>query len=225
MNFTQTEENMMPINPEAPEDDNSNSSDEFLSPASLLRKKSVQFADEKKQVHDVLRRRSQISRQSMQGIWFDGDDFEDFVEDMEKCVEKMEQGKRLKDKKYSSLGLESLTEEGSAIRQANQEDAWDAVLYEQEQQREEGKRDSIQIAEVYQQISYESQIFAQELARQVHEEVEDYLNHSARDDIDAIFDSYHASKKNLVMDPEEHQKAERRRSNSLPRTVPLSLVC
>jgi len=187
-----------------------------------LRKKSVQFADDKKEVHDVLRRRSQISRQSMQGIWFGGEDFEDFVEDMEKCVEKMEQGKRLKDKKYSSLGLESLTEEGSAIRQANQEDAWDAVLYEQEQQQKAGRRSSVQIAEVYRQISHESQLFAQELAQQVHEEVDDYLYNSARDDIDLIFESCHSSSKKLL--PQEHEQKERRRSNSLD-NVRLSLVC
>ena len=191
----------------------------------LNRKKSVQFSPEA-QIHKVVKRRSQMSRQSMAGVWFEGEDFEDFVEDMEKCVEKMEQGKRLKDKKYSSLGLESLTEEGSAIRQANQEDAWDAVLCEQEAQREEGTRSSIQIMEAYQQISYESMLYAQELAQQVHEEVEDYLlaeAYKSKDDLNLLSWSNHS--KNDLLHPEEHKQAERRRSNSLPRTVRLSLVC
>ncbi|KAL3927664.1 MAG: hypothetical protein SGBAC_012991 [Bacillariaceae sp.] len=185
--------------------------------SSLQRKKSVQFAD-RQEVHDVLRRRSQISRQSMQGIWFDGEDFSDFVEDMEKCVDKMENGKRLKDKKYSSLGLESLTEEGSAIRQAHKENAWDAVLWEQEYQREEGKRSSIQIAEAYIQISRESQLYAHEQAQHVHEEVENYL--LSWDDAYLPRDSNHS--KELV--PEEHHKAERRRSSSVPRRTRVS-VC
>ncbi|CAJ1937502.1 unnamed protein product [Cylindrotheca closterium] len=179
-----------------------------------VNKGHVKFADQPK-VHDVLRRRSQISRQSLQGIWFDGEDFEDFVEDMNKCVDKMEQGKRLKDKKYSSLGLESLTEEGSAIRQANQEDAWDAVLLEQEHQQAEGKRSSIQIAEAYRQISFESQLYAQEQAQLVHDEMEQYYLY-ARDDLDIDSSNrYDSSSKDML--PEEHHKAERRRSNSLPR--------
>mmetsp|Transcript_30011 Transcript_30011/g.72062 ORF Transcript_30011/g.72062 Transcript_30011/m.72062 type:complete len:204 (+) Transcript_30011:343-954(+) len=177
-------------------------------------KKKVQFADAQ-EVHDVLRRRSQISRQSMQGIWFGGEDFDSFMDDMEKCVDKMEQGKRLKDKKYSALGLESLTEEGSAIRQANQEDAWDAVLYEQEQQQKEGKRSSIQIAEAYRQISYESQLYAQEQAQLVQEEVEDFLY--SFDDLDV--NSNHSNDLLTPEETEQHHKAERRRSSSLPREM------
>jgi len=151
----------------------------------------------------------------MQGIWFGGEDFDSFMDDMEKCVDKMEQGKRLKDKKYSALGLESLTEEGSAIRQANQEDAWDAVLYEQEQQQKEGKRSSIQIAEAYRQISYESQLYAQEQAQLVQEEVEDFLY--SFDDLDV--NSNHSNDLLTPEETEQHHKAERRRSSSLPREM------
>ena len=195
---------------------------DLLSPNSRL-KKMVQWADSQVQVHDVVKRRSQMSRQSMQGIWFEGEDFEAFVEDMEKCVDKMESGQRLKDKKYSSLGLESLTEEGSAIRQANQEDAWDAVLGEQEQQWKEGRRSSIDISIAYQRISEYSAQYAHELAQAFHEELESYLNHS-KDDIDMIFDKLHISKKNDLLLPEEHQKAERRRSSSLPRAGRVSFA-
>mmetsp|Transcript_2092 Transcript_2092/g.4719 ORF Transcript_2092/g.4719 Transcript_2092/m.4719 type:complete len:333 (+) Transcript_2092:50-1048(+) len=144
-------------------------------------KKGVKFADEEV-VHDVLRRRSQISRQSMAGIWFDGEDFESFIEDVEKSVDKLERGKRLKDKKYSSLGLESLTEEGAALRQAHKEYAWDTVLWEQNQQQEEGNRSSEQLAEAYREASRDAEVRAVRLARQVSDEVlEDYSKSGLED--------------------------------------------
>jgi hypothetical protein len=136
--------------------------------------KNVKFAEEE-QVHSVLRRRSQISRQSMADVWFHGGDFEAFLDDIEKSVDKLDKGKRLKDKKYSALGLENLTEEGSALHQAYQEDAWDAVLWEQHYQREDGKRSSVQIAQKYRDVSRESEQKAINMALQVHHEVLKYL--------------------------------------------------
>ena len=135
-----------------------------------LSPRSVKFADEE-QVHNVLKRRSQFSRQSIADIWFQGDDFEDFMDEIDYSVEKLEQGKRLKDKKYSSLGLESLTEEGSALRRAYQEDAWDAVLWEQHYQREDGKRSSVQISQLYREVSRDAEQRAVEIALRVHREV------------------------------------------------------
>lgn len=147
-----------------PEKNESTPTDRPFSP------RSVKFADEEK-VHAVLKRRSQFSRQSMVDIWFQGEDFEDFMDEIEYSVDKLERGKRLKDKKYSSLGLENLTEEGSALRRAYQEDAWDAVLWEQHYQREDGKRSSVLISQVYRDVSRDAEQRAVEVAIKVHREV------------------------------------------------------
>jgi hypothetical protein len=166
--------------------------------------KNVKFAAEE-QVHSVLRRRSQISRQSKTGIWFDGEDFESFMDEIEKSVDKLEQGKRLKDKKYSALGLENLTEEGSALRRAYQEDAWDAVLWEQHYQREDGKRSSFQIAQAYRDVSRDAEQKAIHMALQVHHEVLTYLT---TDDL---------SLTSQITGLERNQ--QRRRSSSLPKSL------
>lgn len=152
----------------------SNHTDKSVSDSPLSKTNHVKFAEEQ-QVHKVLRRRSQISRQSMAGIWFDTEDFDQFLDEIEKSVDKLEQGKRLKDKKYSALGLENLTEEGSALRQAYQEDAWDAVLWEQHYQREDGKRSSLGIAQAYRDASRDAEQKAIHMALQVHKEVRVYL--------------------------------------------------
>eukprot|EP00980_Cylindrotheca_fusiformis_P030288 scaffold24629_cov117-Cylindrotheca_fusiformis.AAC.1 len=112
----------------------------------------------------------------MNGIWFEGDDFESFLDEMEKCLDKIQNGKQLKDKKYSALGLEHLTEEGSALRQAYLEDAWDAVLWEQHYQRENGKQSDFRIAQVYRDVSRDAEQKAICKARQVHREIRDYLS-------------------------------------------------
>ncbi|CAJ1948925.1 unnamed protein product [Cylindrotheca closterium] len=144
-------------------------------------KKGVKFADEE-EVHGVLRRRSQISRKSMDGIWFDGEDFESFIDDIEKSVEKLEKEKQWKSNEYTSLGLECQTEKGSAIRQEYQELARDMVLWEQDQQKKEGRISSVQLAEAYREASRDAEVRAVKLARQVSDEaLEDYTKSGLMD--------------------------------------------
>ena len=138
-------------------------------------KKTVMFAD-KEEVHEVIRRVSQMSRESVKGIWCDEEDFEAFLKDTYKCVKKMERGERLKDKRYSALGLENRTEEGQALRDAQKEYAWSMVLWEQTQQKEEGTRSSLQIRDAYREASRDAEVRAVELARELSDEVKGYLS-------------------------------------------------
>ncbi|CAJ1949671.1 unnamed protein product [Cylindrotheca closterium] len=184
-----------------------------LSNSPPRKKKGVKFADEE-EVHDVLRRRSQISRESMHGIWFDGEDFESFIEDMEKSIKRLEKGKVLKDKKYSSLGLECQTQEGSALRQCQKEYAWDMVLWEQEQQQKEGRRSSMQLAEAYREASRDAEVRAVKSARQVSDEaLEDYTKSGLLNRLEEEGSSSTFMSLSDVDGPEVHTE--------LPRTKPV----
>jgi hypothetical protein len=142
----------------------------------------VKFS-ESQEVHKVVPRLSSFSPEELQNIWFEGEDFQDFVDEALKTVEKMEQGKQLRDKKYTALGLEKLTEEGRALKAAFREDAYDAVMYGQEEQYLKGRRDSGLLAAAYSQVSKESQLRAFNLALQLRRDVIPYLT---CDDVDVM---------------------------------------
>lgn len=151
----------------------------------------VAFSLDNNEVHSVLKRRSQFSRESLAAIWFEGEDFEDFIDDARKTIDKMERGKEFKDKKYTTLGLESLTEEGMALKQGSRNDAWDAVMWEQEYQFRDGARSSVKLARAYQDVSRDSEMRAVHVALKLHKEVIKYLT---SDDID-VQKSKHKKKK------------------------------
>jgi len=186
--------------------------------------KSVRFA-EKEEVHETIRRRSQISRQSMKGIWCDEEDFDAFMDDALKCVRKIERGDRLKDKKYSSLGLEHQTDEGHALKQAHKEYAWDMVLWEQKEQQKEGRRCSSQIREAYREASRDAEVRAVELARQVSNEVQKYYSKSGLDpkiesaDLPMGSSRTKAVKVRFVDEPVVHDVLRRRSQISRPSKI------
>jgi hypothetical protein len=134
----------------------------------------VKFSDAQ-EVHSVVPRLSSFSPEDRQNMWFEGEDFQDFVDEALKTVEKMEQGKELRDKKYSALGLENYTEEGRALKTAFREDAYDAVMYEQEEQYQLGRRDSGLLADAYHRVSVESHKRAICLALRLRRDVIKYL--------------------------------------------------
>ena len=106
---------------------------------------------------------------------------EDFVYEAQKTIEKMEAGKTIKDKKYTMHGLEGLTEEGMALKRGFRNDAWDAVLWEQEYQYRDGKRDSLLLSQVYREVSKDAEWHAMQSAAKLHREVVKYCT---SDDID-----------------------------------------
>ncbi|CAJ1948923.1 unnamed protein product [Cylindrotheca closterium] len=131
----------------------------------------VRFAEEPV-VHKVIRRRSQISRQSLEGIWFGGEDFEAFVDEVDESVKKIEHGEQLKETEETSLGLEALTEGAGDRRHENQEDAWDTVLGEQDDQWKAGITSPFEISRAYRKVSREAVLNAIEQARKVSDEVQ-----------------------------------------------------
>ena len=93
------------------------------SSSSFSEDRRVRFDDLPPEVHKVVPRVSQFSRESLAAIWFDEDDFQDFLDDMKDTIHRSERGKSLKDKKYTLSGLESYTEEGQALKRGFREDA------------------------------------------------------------------------------------------------------
>lgn len=80
--------------------------------------------------------RDDYTQEELDSAFFTDDDYEDITKDCCKQVAKMESGKVLKDKKYSSRGLEGHTLLGSVAKSENRMLSISLVLLEQERQRE-----------------------------------------------------------------------------------------
>ena len=108
-------------------------------------------------------------------LWFQKEEFDKIIAKSQVVIEKAALTKSLPGKKYCTRGLERLSPESSDQIMTQREDAWDAVLYEQDQQREEGTFDEDYIADLYKSSTQLNQDEAVERAQQDAAEVEEYL--------------------------------------------------
>lgn len=99
---------------------------------SLSSKKRVTFG--RISVADTLNRDA-YTKEELEASFFTDEDYEQITKDCCKQVSKMEQGKVLRDKKYSSRGLEGHTLLGSIAKFENRMLSISLVLSEQERQR------------------------------------------------------------------------------------------
>ena len=87
----------------------------------------------------------------------------------------MDEGSELKDKKYSSRGLEGHTTVGAAAKKGERRLAINAVLDEQMIQWEEGIFNEDAIAEIYCEASSRCQVRANIVGLKDHRETETYM--------------------------------------------------
>ena len=140
------------------------------------KKKGVKFDSSNDQVYKVLPRLSSITIDQKKELWFTKDEFNLMYDDCDKTVERMENGKLLKDKKYTSHGLEGWTNEGHYLRKYDKEDAWDAVLDQQyKTQKTYGRRISTNVSLAYQQVSKDAKQRAIDIAKSNHNDVNRYI--------------------------------------------------
>ena len=87
----------------------------------------------------------------------------------------MEEGSKLKDKKYCSRGLEGHTSIGAVLKKEKRSLAINAVLDEQMIQWEEGIFNEDAIAEIYCEASSRCQVRANIVGLKDHRETETYM--------------------------------------------------
>ena len=140
------------------------------------KKKGVQFDSKSNQIYKVVPRLSGITLEEKNELWFTKDEFNLMYDDCDKTIERLEQGKTLKDKKYTSHGLESWTNEGHYLRKYDKEDAWDAVLDQQKHtKRKYGRRISTNVSLAYQQVSKDAKQRAIDIAKSNQDDVNNYI--------------------------------------------------
>jgi hypothetical protein len=96
----------------------------------------------------------------MRACWFQDEEYSKIRKDCCKQIKKMQNGEVLKDKKYCSRGLESHTRLAAISKTLNRQTAINAVLDEQEDQRQTGDVDEEDIAQRYQQATSSCQLWA-----------------------------------------------------------------
>jgi hypothetical protein len=98
--------------------------------------------------------------EEIQACWYTAEENQRIHAHCFKEIRKMDEGSKLKDKKYCSRGLEGHTAGGEALKEENRLLAIDAVLDEQMIQWEEDICDEDAIADIYKRASYSCQVSA-----------------------------------------------------------------
>ena len=102
----------------------------------------------------------QYTSAELAACWFQADEYSKSRRECVKVIKQMDAGGVFKDKKYCSRGLESHTRTGSLAKKQNRRAAFEAVLLEQEDQRQFGVVDEESIAERYRDVSSSCQLWA-----------------------------------------------------------------
>lgn len=118
--------------------------------------------------------------------WFTSEECKETELEIARQLKMMEQGKRLKDKKYSSRGLENFTQLSAIVRNDTMDSAIIAVLLEQEEQRKVGETDEHAIRETYQRISHSCHLWAAVIGTRDRRDVEKYLDEDVADEIEVL---------------------------------------
>jgi hypothetical protein len=120
--------------------------------------------------------KSDLSMQEINSCWWNEEEMSKIAESCLSQAIKMDQGVALKDKKYCSRGLETLTKLGNISKTQNRFSSIDIVLDKQDQQRRQGIKDEIAIAESYRDSSASCQLWSQTIALRDQREAEDYFD-------------------------------------------------
>ena len=105
-------------------------------------------------------------------IWFSACEYDAIESDIRETVSAIESGSLLDKESQCSRGLEGLTCDGRRARRAHIMSGLCSVLDEQDLQRDEGINDPELLADVFFDVTYDSQSIALEIARQDQENVQ-----------------------------------------------------
>jgi hypothetical protein len=138
--------------------------------------KSVSFA-----CHDTVHRtiaRQDFSSEELKAAWFSEEEYLQILDQCNKQIHKMDQGKILKDKKYCARGLEGCTRMGSITRSKSRAQSIRAVLEEQDALSSQGVLvDEEAISVVYHDVTSSCQMWASVIGYRDQQAVEKYMDH------------------------------------------------
>mmetsp|Transcript_15786 Transcript_15786/g.24681 ORF Transcript_15786/g.24681 Transcript_15786/m.24681 type:complete len:369 (-) Transcript_15786:184-1290(-) len=112
-----------------------------------------------------------------EALWFQDEEFDRMKQKCFDIVDKVDQGCG---KNYCVRGLERLSDAKREEVLGRKYDAWDTVLDEQDHQRESGQFDDGHMANVYKFTTMQTQIEAEDRARQDVAAIENYLRDTRR---------------------------------------------
>lgn len=130
--------------------------------------------------------RHEYSPDELKACWFTNEECRETEIDIAKELKLMESGKKLKDKKYSSRGLEAFTPLNALARNDTMDCAIISVMLEQEAQRARGERDEVAIAKVYNGVSHSCHLWAAVVGTRDRRDAEKYLDEDTADEIDVM---------------------------------------
>ena len=136
-------------------------------------RKGVSWSDQAR-VHPTLPR-SEYSEDEKCAAFFQREDYDQITRECVKQVTKMINGEKLKDKKYSSRGLEGHMKLAYTTKQSNRQAAYAAVLDEQDEQFKSQIIDEEAIAELYISVSLSCQLWASVIGLRDQKASEEYL--------------------------------------------------
>jgi hypothetical protein len=137
--------------------------------------KSVSFATHDTVHHTIARQ--DFSSEELKAAWFSGEEFLQILDQCNKQIHKMDQGKILKDKKYCARGLEALTRMGSITRSKSRAQSIRAVLEEQDALTSQGVLvDEEAIGFVYHDVTSSCQMWASVIGYRDQQASERYMD-------------------------------------------------
>jgi hypothetical protein len=152
-------------------DDSNKSADS----SKVVEERNVRFSTEP--VFHFTLSRKDYTPEEIRASWFEREEYRKITKECCKQIKKMESGEVLKDKEYCSRGLESHTRLAAISKTRNRETAINAVLDEQEDQREMvGDVDEEDIAQRYQQTTSSCQLWASSVGLRDQRAAEEYMD-------------------------------------------------
>jgi hypothetical protein len=137
--------------------------------------KSVSFATHDTVHHTIARQ--DFSSEELKAAWFSEEEFLQILDQCNKQIHKMDQGKILKDKKYCARGLEALTRMGSITRSKSRAQSIRAVLEEQDALTSQGVLvDEDAIGFVYHDVTSSCQMWASVIGYRDQQAAERYMD-------------------------------------------------
>jgi hypothetical protein len=126
---------------------------------------------------EEVRRISRISNYNLEEViayWGDSDDHVLRKKELKKAAQEFHFQRRQSDNNFTSLGIADKVGEGRQLKKKNRNTSRNAVLDEQDLQCHEGVYDDELISDVYTITTYGAKKAAQECAKALHKQVEEF---------------------------------------------------
>jgi hypothetical protein len=117
-----------------------------------------------------------FSPKEISSSWISDEEYSETKSDMSKQILRVEEGRKMSDKKYCSRGLEQYSKANSFTRRDNIEHGVRVVLREQDEQQKTGEFDDDRIAEALHRVSSSCHMWAAVVGLRDQRDAEKYMD-------------------------------------------------